>query len=123
MRTCNYLSLGDFGICFFTYLLLAKLRPNRPKTNQKCQRYATFVIVNMQVRIFEKKDEKQRKPDKNEHEIGKCQKPEPGKSKSQSQSSNCQSQPFNNQKRQKMALGITLEKLQFWSLSFEDLHN
>ena len=83
MRTCNYLSLGDFGMCFFTYLLLTKSRPNRPKTNQKCQRYATFVIVNMQVRIFEKKDEKQRKPDKNEHEIGKCQKPEPGKSNSQ----------------------------------------
>ena len=35
-------------------------------------------------------DEKQRKPDKNEHENGKCQKPEPGKSNSQSQSSNSQ---------------------------------
>ena len=93
MRTCNYLSLGDFGMCFFTYLLLAKSRPNRPKTNQKCQRYATFVIVIMQVRIFEKKDEKQRKPDKNEHENGKCQKPEPGKSKSQSQALIYQIQP------------------------------
>ena len=93
MRTCKYLSLGDFGMCFFTYLLLAKSRPNRPKTNQKCQRYATFVIVNMQVRINEKKDEKQRKPDKNEHENGKCQKPEPGKSTSQSQAQIYQSQP------------------------------
>ena len=80
-------------MCFFTYLLLTKSRPNRPKTNQKCQRYSTFVIVNMQVRIFEKKDEKQRKPDKNEHEIGKCQKPEPGKSNSQSQAQFLKSQP------------------------------
>ena len=73
-------------MCLFTYLFSAKSRPNRPKTNQICQRYAIFVIMNVQVLIFEKKDEKQRKPDKNEHENGKCQKPEPGKSNSQSQS-------------------------------------
>ena len=93
MRTWQYLSLGDFGMCLFTYLFIAKSRPNRPKTNLICQGYATFVIMDVQVQIFKKTDENQRKPDKNEHENGKCQKPEPGKSNGKRKAQNIQNPP------------------------------
>ena len=60
----QYLSLGDFGMCEFTYLLLTKLRPKRPKTNHKCQRCCVFVFVIVQVRIFQKSHKNPRKPTK-----------------------------------------------------------
>ena len=112
MRTCKYLSLGDFGMCFFTYLLLAKSRPNRPKTNQKCQRYATFVILNMQVRIFEKKDEKQRKPDKKRARDWKVSKAGAGEVKKSKLSSNLSKSTLQESEKSRMALGIKIQKLQ-----------
>ena len=105
MRTCNYLSLGDFGMCFFTYLLLTKSRPNRPKTNQKCQRYCAFVILNMQVRILEKKDEKTKKTRQKRARDWKVSKAGAGEVKKSKSSSKLSKSPFKNQKSTRMALG------------------
>ena len=42
MRTWQYLSLGDFGMCLFTYHFMAKNRPKETERSAKCHKNAYF---------------------------------------------------------------------------------
>ena len=42
------------GVCLFTHLFPAKLRPKQTQTNHNCQLYCIFVFVIVQERIFQK---------------------------------------------------------------------
>lgn len=73
VRARQYFSPGDFGECLFTHLFWAKIGPNKPKTNQNCQRMYVFVFVNVQERIFKKRTKNHEKMTKRARDLEKCQ--------------------------------------------------
>ena len=68
-----------------------------------------------------KMDKNKAKTDKNEHENGKCQKPKPGKSKSQRKSSKFQNHPWRIKDCQKWSLEQRFKSWQNQSLIFQRL--
>lgn len=108
--------MSAYSLTFF----LSKIRLNKPKTNQNCQRMYVFVFLNVQERIFKKRTKNHEEMTKRARDLKKCQKPEPGKLSDQSQSSYGQKESSKFQKLQEWSLVIRLKDLHVWSFDFQD---
>lgn len=102
---------GGFGVCLFTHLFLAKLRPKQTQTNHNCQRYCTFVFVIMQERILQKLAKIRPKRTKMRTSLENVSKAKAGKAKLPLLSSDCQNTTCGIRKWQKQFLEQKFAKL------------